>query len=131
MTAYPPLDGTQPCADSDLDIWFPNDKADAPGALAEARSLCHTCTFYQPCRAFALAHHVDGIWAGTTPEMRRQQRRKLKIGTLPLELTDEERRRRRIKSLDDGSRTYAEIARELGCSERTVERYANRRRQAS
>ena len=53
---------TPPCA-ANPELWFSNDAND----ITEARIICHTCPFADPCARIALAlRPSDGIWAGRT-----------------------------------------------------------------
>lgn len=78
---YPAFDGTQACADSDPDLFFPepNTQYDTtPRALA----VCSPCPLKRECLAYALTHVVHGIWmrhhrihAGHDPASPRHPRR--------------------------------------------------------
>lgn len=57
-----------------LNIWFPDTH---DGSAAYARSICHRC----PVEADCLSANIDqpvGIWGGTTPEMRRLLRSRVR-----------------------------------------------------
>jgi len=45
--------------------------------LEKARELCDQCPVKKSCHAWGLAHEEFGVWAGTTPEQRRAERRAL------------------------------------------------------
>jgi hypothetical protein len=69
---YPPIDGSQPCAQTDPDLWFPG-----PGQSAESQTavaLCGTCPFTDACRTYGLNHAVTGIWGGLSDWHRREMR---------------------------------------------------------
>ena len=47
--------------------------------LAQARTICFTCTVKEKCLDFALDNNIkSGIWAGTTPLQRKALRRELR-----------------------------------------------------
>ena len=68
-----------------LDDWafFPG-KGDTRYQLVAARSICERCPVIQPCLAYALAHEVVGVWAGTTEPQRAAMRRAAGIRAQPL-----------------------------------------------
>lgn len=72
MTAYPPIRGDEPCRRTDPDLFFPELGAND---LSAAVNLCRQCPVLLPCLAYAVQHETHGIWAGTTPEQRREMRR--------------------------------------------------------
>lgn len=74
----PQFDGSQPCASTDPEAWFPE-----PRSFTEANQLavklCGTCEFRQPCLDYALSQpRISGIWGGTTHNdrvaLRREER---------------------------------------------------------
>lgn len=74
---YPELDGSQVCATTDPELFFPLGQ----GASAKgAKELCAGCPFLRPCLAFALTHAVSGIWGGTHEKQRRHLRQVHSIG---------------------------------------------------
>lgn len=78
---YPLFDGTQLCAQTDPDLWFPT-ALHQTGRLA--KSLCQKCPWIEECLEFALHHDVVGIWGGTTEKERAKLRRERKIEAEPL-----------------------------------------------
>lgn len=78
---FPDLDGTQACADVDPEVFFPHDSDDR--AITVAKAVCSGCPFQRPCLAYALTHHVTGIWGATTTDERRSLRRRHGIGLTP------------------------------------------------
>lgn len=55
------------------EVFFPRTTdMDYRFAVAQARSLCALCPEREACLSWALANHVDGIWAGTTYGERRR-----------------------------------------------------------
>lgn len=83
---YPPVDGTQPCAAENPELFFPRTSRDAQFAYPRAKAVCETCPFRRPCLAYALAHNVTGIWAGTSHEERHALRKAHGIKAQPVEL---------------------------------------------
>lgn len=86
----PYFDGTQICAQTDPEIFFPEnlseddeslllkDKEEIPQPrllLKIARQLCSSCEFKSPCLEYALTHsELDGVWGGTTKRERQDIR---------------------------------------------------------
>lgn len=78
---YPPVDGTEVCAQTDPDAWFP-DAGSFPHRY-NPPALCAGCHVQKECLDYAVDAHVEGlyvtgIWGGTTDKQRRrirQQRR--------------------------------------------------------
>jgi hypothetical protein len=84
---YPPTDGTQPCA-AEPELFFVTIAGSRQSVQLRERieSLCGSCPFARPCLAYALAHNVDGWWAGTSKPQRAALRRKHGIAARPLSL---------------------------------------------
>jgi len=65
----PQFDGTQACADEDPDTFFP-----APSdrwGIQDAKNICASCEFIDPCFAYAVKEpSLQGIWGGTTQRQR-------------------------------------------------------------
>lgn len=59
------------CAQVDPEAWFPG-KGEA---IQPAKRICARCDVKDPCLAWALDHHEDGVWGGTTT-LERQRMRK-------------------------------------------------------
>ncbi len=74
MTAYPPLTGDEPCRKVPADTFFP-DLGDDPRDLAGITAICRPCPILLPCLSWAVANEQHGVWAGTTPNQRKQLRR--------------------------------------------------------
>lgn len=84
---YPSVDGTQPCASEDPELFFPGTSSRQNYfAIDRARALCASCPFRRDCLAYALTHTVDGIWAGTTASERAALRRQHSIQAEPVHL---------------------------------------------
>lgn len=76
MSVYPEFDGSQICAQTDPDLWFPSAERQT-GRLA--KSLCRSCPWLQSCLDYALLTDVVGIWGGKTERERNEIRSRLKI----------------------------------------------------
>jgi WhiB family redox-sensing transcriptional regulator len=60
------------CAGTDPAVFFP----DRGGPATEAKALCAICPHRRPCLDWALeTEQLFGIWAGTTPDERRDMLR--------------------------------------------------------
>lgn len=73
---YPPVDGSQPCAQTDPEAWFPG----RGGSPRQAKQMCLRCDFREQCLEYALAasyagYPLLGVWGGTTDRERRAIRR--------------------------------------------------------
>jgi WhiB family redox-sensing transcriptional regulator len=56
-----------PCAQTDPEIFFPEDKQD----VRLAKTICKTCPVISQCLAFALENsETFGVWGGTTARER-------------------------------------------------------------
>lgn len=75
---YPVLDGTQPCLEVDMDLFFP-EVGQGGTLIAQTIAICRTCPFMAECLDYALTHDVAGIWGGTTTVRRKQLRQKYGI----------------------------------------------------
>jgi len=78
---YPPFDGSQVCAQTDPELWFPTSEKQT-GRIA--KSLCRTCPWLKSCLDYALRHEVVGVWGATTERERIDMRKKLEIKAEPL-----------------------------------------------
>ena len=81
MGEYPPFDGSQICAQTDPDLWFPTSEKQT-GRLA--KTLCRSCPWLKSCLDYGLTHEVVGVWGATTERERIDMRKKLKIIAEPL-----------------------------------------------
>ena len=81
MGEYPLFDGSQVCAQTDPDLWFPTSEKQT-GRLA--KTLCRTCPWLISCLDYALRHEVVGIWGATTERERIDMRKTMKISAEPL-----------------------------------------------
>lgn len=57
------------------EVFFPVSQEEQFDALEVVRPTCLACPVYRECHAWALAAETEGIWAATTPRMRRRLRR--------------------------------------------------------
>lgn len=83
MNKYPEFDGSQLCAQTEPDLWFPTADRQT-GRLA--KSICSSCPWVKACLDYALLNDVVGIWGGKTERERSQMRIKLKIKVEPLDV---------------------------------------------
>lgn len=77
----PFFDGSQPCAQTDPELFFPNNAAEGAINIRITRKICNSCEFKTPCLEYALSTPLTmGVWAGTTDHdrivLRRQRRTK-------------------------------------------------------
>ena len=73
-TNAPYFDGTQPCAETDPEIYFP-EKGCNGSEVRLAINICKRCEFQAPCLEYALQEPQEGIWGGTTYQQRKRLRR--------------------------------------------------------
>jgi hypothetical protein len=80
----PHMDGSQPCATSNPEAWFPESwTSDNRAAIA----ICRTCHYREPCLDYALLVNVVGIWGATTDADRRRIRKERGIKVTPVWMT--------------------------------------------
>ncbi|GAA3078047.1 WhiB family transcriptional regulator [Streptosporangium carneum] len=71
--AHPVARTTVPaCRGHDPELWFAHG---LDATLARAVNICRTCPLMKPCRAYATAYDVDGVWGATTRAERDDYRR--------------------------------------------------------
>lgn len=82
MVKYPAFDGTQACADANVEDFYYEDwegegsrKRKQQKDFTIARILCDSCPFRNPCLTYALHHELYGFWGGTTEEERKKIRK--------------------------------------------------------
>jgi WhiB family redox-sensing transcriptional regulator len=74
--ASAPFDGTQLCKSVDPDLFFPEDYTSRITVL-EAKAVCQSCPLTTACLEYAMSDRsLDGIWGGTTPQDRKNLRRR-------------------------------------------------------
>jgi len=71
------MDGSQPCAQVDPEIFFPapSDRA----GINRAKEICNRCQFIEECLTSVLWEpSIEGIWGGTTTRQRENLRTRLR-----------------------------------------------------
>jgi hypothetical protein len=88
------------------DVFFPEGRKNLERKVAAAKAICDGCVEAKACLDFALVHDIQhGIWAGTTPEMRKNmQVEKIAIPTHPQTVAD------RIRELNKKGKSPRQIA---------------------
>ena len=71
----PFFDGTQPCAQTDSEIFFPESAGDAVRLKPLVKKICGSCDFQSECLEYALNTNSFGIWGGTLETERRRMLR--------------------------------------------------------
>lgn len=72
----PYFDGSQVCAQTDPELFFPETSAEIKSHLRIVKPLCNSCGFQAQCLEYALKYpNLQGIWAGTSENERRVMRR--------------------------------------------------------
>lgn len=67
---FPKFDGSQLCAQTDPEVFFPERGSHDQSYLA--KSICAKCPFKSPCAEYAIHYDIRGIWGGTSEEDRRR-----------------------------------------------------------
>lgn len=75
-TKAPNFDGTQPCKDFDLELFFPESRVEELETVKLLKPVCNQCKFSAPCLEWAVTNKELGFWAGTTTDQRRSIIRK-------------------------------------------------------
>jgi WhiB family redox-sensing transcriptional regulator len=73
-----PFDGSQPCAETDPEAFFP----EKGGSVHAAKRVCAGCHLREACLDYALTtdfggYPPSGVWGGSTERERRELRRAL------------------------------------------------------
>jgi WhiB family redox-sensing transcriptional regulator len=68
----PFFDGSQPCAQIDSELFFPESAGDAVRLKPIIKKICGSCDFQAPCLEYALDTHSFGIWGGTLETERKK-----------------------------------------------------------
>lgn len=72
------------CKGKPTEWWFPEFNQRWSGTAARARQICGSCPVSEPCRAYATANNLRGIWGDTmTIERTRERRVETKTGRAP------------------------------------------------
>jgi WhiB family redox-sensing transcriptional regulator len=72
----PYFDGTQPCAQTDPELFFPENAGEANRTKRVVKQICGHCEFQADCLEYGLTHDVFGIWGGMLDSERRMMKRK-------------------------------------------------------
>lgn len=117
----PVFDGTQPCAQTDPEAFFPDGGGNPRAAIA----VCGGCEFRRPCLDYALAttvsgYPVAGVWGGTTAVERRRLREAVGLGRATVRAERGAERDQTIRELFDQGVARNDIASRLGVSYQTV-----------
>ena len=62
----PYFDGTQPCAQTDPEIFFPENAQESRQVRQVVEAMCKSCEFKEPCLSYAMVNPVHGTWGGLT-----------------------------------------------------------------
>lgn len=68
------------------ELFFP-DSSKETEQLKLARKVCASCEVFADCYNYSLRVKVYGVWAGTTPDQRKADRKRLKIVPIQIEET--------------------------------------------
>lgn len=74
---YPKFDGSQPCAQTDPELFFPTKGDTKSGKIAV--KLCWGCNWRVQCFEYAIQYALCGIWGATTEKQRIEIQKKLGI----------------------------------------------------
>lgn len=74
-TNAPFFDGSQPCAQIDPDLFFPENHVEARKVKEITKKICSTCEFQAPCLEYALENNPLGTWGGLLESERRRLKR--------------------------------------------------------
>lgn len=107
------------CRGVDPNIFFP----ERGESCVEAKAICAGCPVRGECLDYALdLGEKFGIWGGTSERERRRMRPTRRAGRADSWSAE---RRRQVQSMAAQGMPYAEIARDLGVSPRTIFRYVS------
>lgn len=84
MNGYPVWDGIPACSGTETDLWFTVDGSHVYTEKNLIQRICQRCPVKMQCADYSIKHDVDGYWAGTTTDDRRQIRRQLNIVPISL-----------------------------------------------
>ena len=86
-------------------VFFPESKKQEADCLPFVQSICNGCIERKECLEFALEQQIPhGIWAGTTPEMRKQMKVKVKAPRIASNVAE------RVRELSDKGKSPRQIA---------------------
>lgn len=88
-TKAPYFDGTQPCAQVDPELFFPDNASEAKKLKRIVIPICRACSFQTKCLEYAINSDVHGIWAGTsdTDRLTIRKQKGLRVKTINSEVT--------------------------------------------
>lgn len=75
---YPNLDGTEPCRQTDPELFFPPIGANKK-QIEVAKAICARCHIQSECLDYALGIRLAGVWGGHTNLERRRIANKRRI----------------------------------------------------
>lgn len=65
------INGQEACLDKNTELFFSKEESE----IREALMICMSCVQREPCLQYALGIKVEGIWGGTTDQMRSRIRK--------------------------------------------------------
>jgi hypothetical protein len=71
----PYFDGSQPCAQTDPELFFPERGLDAIKSKKMVKVICGSCDFTTECLEYSLTTDVLGTWGGLLEKERRALKR--------------------------------------------------------
>lgn len=113
---YPAFDGSQLCAQTDPELFHPPTGFVAP----EAKKVCGRCPWLDECREWAIWNDVKGIWGGTGTRWRLVERQRRGI---PSPYEEHNVQLAEAIAAANPGLVASELALELGCNEKTVQRH--------
>ena len=75
----PSFDGTQPCAQTDPELFFPDTAGASVKGKQIVKRICAQCEFQTPCLEYALENDVFGTWGGMLESERRAIKRRRRM----------------------------------------------------
>jgi len=75
----PYFDGTQPCAQTDPELFFPETAGEANKSKRLIRMICSRCSFKVECLEYSLTTDVHGAWGGYLETERKHMKRHQKL----------------------------------------------------
>ena len=78
-TRAPYFDGTQPCAQTDPELFFPETAGESNKSKKLIRMICGSCSFKVECLEYSLTTDVYGAWGGFLETERREMKRTRKL----------------------------------------------------
>jgi hypothetical protein len=75
----PYFDGTQPCSQTDPELFFPSSTGEANKSKKLIRMICNSCEFKEECLEYSLTVDVYGAWGGYLETERKNMKRQRKL----------------------------------------------------